>query len=80
MFFLKQEVQSEKMIVLAHARYGANPISKKQDMDDKICDIQTAASTVSTNVRSYIEKRNLLCVFCNKKHPSKEPLDSRGSF
>ncbi|GBM83902.1 hypothetical protein AVEN_199789-1 [Araneus ventricosus] len=77
MNFLKQEVKGEEMVELARTGFLSPANQKKKEAANKLDNYPTAATLVSTNIRNNTGKRNLLCIFCNKKHPSKDCLEAR---
>ncbi|GBM89273.1 hypothetical protein AVEN_180423-1 [Araneus ventricosus] len=77
MNFLKQEVKCEEMVELARTGFSSPANQKKKEAANKLDNYPTAATLVSTNIRNNTGKRNLLCIFCNKKHPSKDCLEAR---
>ncbi|GBO26555.1 hypothetical protein AVEN_148045-1 [Araneus ventricosus] len=77
MNFLKQEVKGEEMVELARTGFSSPANQKKKEAANKLDNYPTAATLVSTNIRNNTGKRNLLCIFCNKKYPSKNCLEAR---
>ncbi|GBM22771.1 hypothetical protein AVEN_238312-1 [Araneus ventricosus] len=77
MNFLKQEVKGEEMVELARTGFSSPANQKKKESANKLDNYPTSATLVSTHIRNNTDKRNLLCIFCNKKHPSKDCLEAR---